>query len=214
MKEKIRVKSDRKEKQICPVCKNSRKLTLHHILPKFIFRELKENFKNGFLNGNNSYWLCSRCHTKYESESTKLRKQMLNELNFPVGALNPFIHNKQLVKIKSLCRYMIGKFSKNAYDYSIYEAYNFLKAFYNKKYISYDKIIEYSKMRDSVPNTNYKNVGQFLIKKLGIKELDYIYRKSLLNFLNKRTIHKDNLISNRNKQYNEVRLKNITKICE
>ncbi len=109
---------------------------------------------------------------------------------------------------------MIGKFSKNSYDYSIYEAYNFVKEFYNEKYITYDKIIECSKMKDSVPNPNYKNIGKFLIEKLGVKELDYIYRKSLLNFLNKRTIHIDNLISNRNKQYNEIRLKNITKICE
>lgn len=213
MIKRVKVKSDRTIKQKCPVCRNRRYLTLHHILPQFIFREVVGIDRASFLNGRNSYWLCAKCHTKYESESTKLRNQMLSELNFPEGSENRYVKQKQLVKIKSLCRYMAGKFPKTQYGYSIYESYNFVKEFYNEKYIIYDKIIQYANMKDTTPNPDYINLGQFLLEKIGLKELDYIYRKDLLNFLNRRDIHEYNLIPERNKKYNEIRLTNITEIC-
>ena len=203
MMEKMEVQRNRKVKQTCPVCKNTHMLTLHHILPKYIFREIETIERECFLNGNNSYWLCSRCHSKYESSATQLRLRLVKDFNFPTEGLNPFVKNVEYAKVKNLCRFMTGKFSRNAYNYSIYEAYNFVKDFHGKEYVSYDEILKLIKIKDNVPNVHYVNLGEFLIEQVGIGELDRLYRESLLNFLKKRKVKKESRIINKNKKYNK-----------
>ena len=53
---KIRKSGNRRGKHICPVCKEKTHLTLHHILPKYIMKEIdKSNVEyQYFLRGNNS----------------------------------------------------------------------------------------------------------------------------------------------------------------
>ena len=103
---------------------------------------------------------------------------------------------------------MTGKFTRNAYNHSIYEAYNFVKDFYGKEYLSYDEILKLIKIKDNVPNVHYMNLGKFLIEKIGVGELDRLYRESLLNFLKKRKVNKINRIINKNKKYKK-RYKNV-----
>jgi ribosomal protein L37AE/L43A len=201
MSRKSKIEEDKRNKNICPVCGNNAKLTLHHILPRFIFRKIQTDDKKFFLNGANSYWLCRKCHNKYEQNVNNLKNELLRNLSFPKIAAMPFILNPELRKIKNLCRFMAGRFSVNSYNYNIYEAYDFVKKYYNKPYLTYDKILELAEMYELIPNKKYMDVGNFLIEKLGVKELDNIFRTDLRKFLIKRNVSEKKLISKKNKYY-------------
>jgi len=195
------MQTNKKIQQTCPVCNRNRLLTIHHILPRYIVREIKTDEKRHFVNGENSYWLCFRCHRKYERKANILRKKLLKEFNYPIHCESPVIQVKELIKIKNLCRYMTGKFHRNNYNHSIYESYNFVTKFYNRKYMAYDEIESLSAMRDTVDNPDYIKNGCFLLEHISIKELDILYRKDLRDFLKKRSVKKDNLIPEINKYY-------------
>lgn len=181
---------DKKAKEKCPVCGNKTKLTLHHILPRYIFKEIKTDDRVFFLNGANSYWLCRKCHDKYEGKATNLRNKLLRNLFFPKKAmLLPFVLHSERRKVRTLCRFMSGKYSENNYGYSIYQAYEYVKKIYKKPYLAYDEILEWSGMEEVVPNEDYINIGEFLIEKLGVEELDRLYRKDFREFLIKRNVN-------------------------
>ena len=201
MAKKIKTVSDRKIEQICPVCRNTRTLTIHHILPKFIFREIETDDRSYFLNGSNSYWLCRKCHNKYEKRSESLKSKILNELSFSSQSATPYILDEDLKKIKNLSRYMAGKYSKNNYNLSIYQAYEEVRKFYGKKYLAYDEILEFASMQATITNENYINRGKFLIESVGVERLDELFRNDLIGFLTKRNVKQDNLIPKKNKYY-------------
>ena len=102
MEENAKIHSKRKLKQVCPVCKNTEKLTLHHILPRYIFKEIRTNEREYFLNGANSYWLCRKCHDKYESKAISLKNKLLKEQFFPKKSYLPFVLDANLRKIRNI----------------------------------------------------------------------------------------------------------------
>lgn len=94
---------------------------------------------------------------------------------------------------------MTGKYRTNVYNYSIYEAYNFVKNYYNKEYLAYHEIEELSEIFDRIPNEKYINPGIFLIENIGVENLDIIYRQNLNDFLKNRNVK--NLIKVKNSHY-------------
>lgn len=183
----------------CPICGKESVLTLHHILPRFIFKEITSEDRDFFLNGHNSYWMCRECHDKYEDIANTLRLQLLNDNNYPEDAYLTEVLNRGLKKVKNLCRCMTGKYRTNVYNYSIYEAYNFVKNYYNKEYLAYHEIEELSEIFDRIPNEKYINPGIFLIENIGVENLDIIYRQNLNDFLKNRNVK--NLIKVKNSHY-------------
>lgn len=196
----MRRKKNKKDK-LCPVCKKNVALTLHHILPRYIFREIQDEERRYFLDGKNSYWLCDKCHAKYENNATQFRTNLLYKLNYVRQQEDKFIKDANAVKIKNLCRFMTGKFHTNIYNYSIYEAYNFVKSFYDKKYLTYDTILNLSEMRDTIYNPNYLTYGKFLITVMPVKELDFLYRKNFIKFLNREKVQPEYVIPQINEYY-------------
>ena len=201
MAKKIKTQSNKKIVQICPVCRNKKMLTIHHILPKFIFREIETPDRVYFLNGDNSYWLCTNCHCKYEKRADALKDGLLKEFSFPENSITPFILDDGLRMVRNLSRYMTGKYSKNNYNFSIYQSYEAVRKFYGKKYLTYDEILEYSDMNDTIPNEKYINRGKFLINNVGVEKLDELFRNDLIGFLTKRSVKQGNLIPEKNKHY-------------
>lgn len=191
----------KKTKQICPVCGTKLKLTLHHILPKYIFKEIKTDDRAFFLTGENSYRICRKCHDNYEKRANNLKKKLLKDLDFPEVSLMPFVLDMEKRKVRNLCRFMAGKFTTNNYNYSIYEAYNYVKKLYNKQYLSYDEILHWSNINDVIPNEKYIGIGRFLIEKLGVEELDRLFRNDLRIFLQKRNATQVEAILEKNKYY-------------
>jgi len=199
---KIHIEKNRRMVQKCPICKNKKLLTVHHILPKYIFKEIKTSERNYFLNGKNTYWLCSRCHSNYEKKYANRLKAALSEIfEFPQKAEARVIRVRELAKIKNLCRYMTGKYKKNKYNYSIYQAYNFVIQFYNKKYMAYDEIENMSIMRDTIDNPDFIDLGIFFLYKTAVRELDYFYRRNFLEFLKDKKVRKGNFIPEINEHY-------------
>jgi len=96
---------------------------------------------------------------------------------------------------------MTGKFYKNNYNYSIYQAYNFVKGFYNKKYMPYDEIEKLSNIKVAIPNPNFIRPGKFLLEHLKVEELDYLYRENFIQFLTHRKVGKKNFILEQNEHY-------------
>lgn len=176
-------------------------LTVHHILPRYIFKEIVTVDRNYFLNGKNSYALCNDCHSKYENKATLLRVNLLYKFHYQKQREIRFIKDENLVKIKNLCRYMCGFYCHNNYNYSIYQAYDFVKKFYNKKYLAYDEILQLASMRDVIQNPNYVDYGSFLIAHIGVRELDTLYRKNFIEFLQKHNVDEENLITETNEYY-------------
>lgn len=202
-KKKTKVEKDRSIEQKCPVCGSVRLLTVHHLLPKYIFKEIKTDDRVYFLNGSNSYWLCAKCHSQYEKNyANVLKDALLNKFELPENARLGSTLNPDLARIKNLCRYMAGKYYKNNYNYSIYQAYNFVKNFYNKKYMTYDEIEKLCGISTGIPNPNFIPPGQFLLKHVKVRKLDYFYRRNFLEFLRDKKVKKgNNLIPEANKHY-------------
>ncbi len=133
-----------------------------------------------------------------------LRSKLLNLFSYPKNADSTVLKISELAKIKNLCRYMTGKFPENRYECSIYEAYKFIIAFYNVKYMAYDDVEALSNMKDVGKNPNFINAGHFLLDNMSIRGLDGAYRKDLIGFLKKRNVKINNLILQHNKNYEKI----------
>src|SRR5690606_13701381 len=72
---------------------------------------------------------------------------------------------------------------------------------YKKPYLAFDEILEWSEMKETIENEDYINVGQFLIEKLGVEELDRLYRKDFREFLIKRNVNVRKSFLLKNKYY-------------
>lgn len=202
MANKQKIQFNRQIMQLCPVCGIKKKLTVHHILPQFIFKEIKTDERAFFLNGENSYWLCSKCHSNYETRyADKLRIKLMLETKFSEDYLFVTYKEPNLTKIKNLCRYMTGKYNTNNYNYSIYQSYEFVKNFYKKKYLQYNEILKLSVLNEYVPNPNYINLGEFLLEKIGSQQLDKIFRQNFNEYLLHKKLNESYLIEEKNKYY-------------
>lgn len=190
-------------KKVCPVCKSKKQLTLHHVLPSYIVKCINIQEKQYFLNGANSYKLCRECHDKYEKRAIQLRKILLAKCDYPKNAEGATIVDFDIRKLRDLSRFLLGKFPKNQYGYGKIRAYLFFVNKY-KKFISKRMLKKMSKLDVMVKNPDYINSGQFLIEKIGIRDLDRMYRKDLNDFLIKKDVEIENLIPEANINYNEI----------
>ena len=167
----------------------------------FIFKEITTEDRAYFLNGENSYWLCRKCHNKYEKKADALRNDLLKTHSFPEDSHLNFHTDIDLKKIKNLCRFLSGLYHENSYNYDMCGAYEYVKDFYKNPHLRYFDILKLADITVIKENENYIKMGKFLVEHAGVEVLDGIYRQHLYTFLTSRHIKKKGLITLKNKYY-------------
>jgi hypothetical protein len=83
----------------------------------------------------------------------------------------------------------------------MYQSYDFVKNFYNKKYLQYDEILKLSVLNEYVLNPKYISLGKFLIEKIDTQKLDKRFRENFNEYILHKKMNESYLIEKKNKHY-------------